>query len=143
MPDVGRVFKEESTRLARKEVRTAVNPILGQLRELRKGILELSSRVARIEKNITRLQKAEQRESSTPKAEPGKDIRVSPTSVKKLRKRLKLSQEKMGKLLGVSGVTILNWEQAKSRPRPANKDAIAELRDVGVRDVNLLLEGLS
>ena len=142
MPDVGRVFKEESTRLARKEVKTAVNPLNTQIRELRKGMSGLKSRLAEIEKLVTKLQPTTQSQPIRTD-EAGTSIRVSPGLIKKLRKRLKLSQEKMGKLIGVGAITVLNWEQGKTRPKPTSKEAIAELRTMSITDVNAILEGLS
>ena len=62
--------------------------------------------------------------------------------IKKFRKRLKLSQEKMGRLLGVSAITVLYWEQGKTS-KLTNKEAIAELRTMSIRDVNVMIEGLS
>ena len=61
--------------------------------------------------------------------------------IKKFRKRLKLSQEKMGRLLGVSAITVLYWEQGKTS-KLTNKEAIAELRTMSIRDVNVMIEGL-
>ena len=144
MPDIGRVFKEETSRLARKEVRSAVNPLQGQVKQLRRGMAELKGQIAKMERMISRLSKeASKQQTADAEPEEGATFRVSPASIKKHRQRLRLSQAQMGKLLDVSAITILNWEQGKSRPRDANKAAIAELRGMGLRDVGLLLEGLS
>ena len=140
MPDVGRVFKEESARLARKEVRTAVNPLKTQVRNLRRSVATLTTQMARMERTIKQL--ARQRTETSLAEEESANVRVSPTSIKKHRIRLRLSQAQMGKLLGVSAITILNWEQGKSKPRAANKEAIAELRTMGIRDIQVMLDGL-
>ena len=140
MPDVGRVFKEESARLARKEVRTAVNPLKTQVRNLRRSVATLTTQMARMERTIKQL--ARQRTETSLAEEESANVRVSPTSIKKHRTRLRLSQAQMGKLLGVSAITILNWEQGKSNPRAANKEAIAELRTMGIRDIQVMLDGL-
>lgn len=45
-----------------------------------------------------------------------------------LRKKFALSAADMGKLIGVSGQTIYQWESGKSRPRARQLAAIAEVR---------------
>ena len=50
------------------------------------------------------------------------------------RRRLGLSAEDYGKLVGVSGLTIYNWEHGKTRPRPAQFAAFAALRNIGKRE---------
>ena len=143
MPDVGRVFKEESTRLARKEVRTAVSPVKTQIRHLRRGIADLKTQLARLEKSIIQVAKKSDDNSLSTDDADNVSIRVSPASIKKHRIRLQLSQAQMAKLLGVSSITILNWEQGKSKPRAGSKEAIAELRTMGIKDVKIMLDGLA
>jgi DNA-binding XRE family transcriptional regulator len=61
-------------------------------------------------------------------------IRCSePNGLASHRKRLDLSAENLGKLLGVSGQTIYHWEAGKARPRASQMPAIAALRKLGKR----------
>ena len=44
---------------------------------------------------------------------------VTPTAVRRLRRRLGLSQVKFGGLVGVPGNTIARWERGEMKMRPA------------------------
>jgi DNA-binding transcriptional regulator YiaG len=143
MPDLGKALREEMTRVAGRELRAALNPLNEQIRSLEREVSALSSQIA-----------GTQGPAAKPSGQPSGDakpdarnekvsVRVTPASIKKHRKRLRLSQAQMGKLLGVSAITILNWEQGKSKPRTANREAIAELRTMKLKDAELMLEGMS
>lgn len=54
--------------------------------------------------------------------------------VKSHRDRLGLSALNFGKLVGVTGLTIHNWENGKSRPRAAQVAKLAAVRKLGRRD---------
>ncbi len=56
-----------------------------------------------------------------------------------LRKRLGLSAQEMGRLIGVTGQTIYAWEAGKSRPRASQLETIARVRKLGKREVAQLL----
>lgn len=51
------------------------------------------------------------------------------------RKRLGLSAQDFGLLVGATGQSVYQWEQGKSKPRPQNVTAIAALRGLGKRAV--------
>jgi len=50
------------------------------------------------------------------------------------RRRLALSAEECGLLVGTSSQSIYNWEQGKARPRASHLPAIAALRALGKRE---------
>jgi len=54
--------------------------------------------------------------------------------VKAQRSRLDLSAADYGKLVGVSGLTIYNWEHEKARPRKAQLAALVAVRGIGKRE---------
>lgn len=58
------------------------------------------------------------------------------------RKRLGLSAEDFGLLVGATGQSVYSWERGKSKPRPQNLVAIAALRGIGKREVAARLEPL-
>ena len=58
------------------------------------------------------------------------------------RKRLNLSAEDFGLLVGATGQSIYAWESGKSKPRPKNLAAIAALRGIGKREVTARLNQL-
>ena len=68
------------------------------------------------------------------------NVRFSSRSVKAQRDRLGFSAKDYGLLVGVSGLTIYNWEQDKSRPRQAQLAALAAVRGIGKREALARLE---
>lgn len=65
---------------------------------------------------------------------------ASPGIIRKLRARLGLTQEKLAALIGVSAGAVALWEQGRSSPSPANRDAIVALRPSSRRQAQHMLE---
>lgn len=63
----------------------------------------------------------------------------SPEAVLAERERLELSAADYGELLGVSSLTIYNWEKGKSHPREKQERAWLELKGIGKRKAWQLL----
>lgn len=72
--------------------------------------------------------------SSSGVAELNGDTRFSARSVTAQRKRTGLSAANYAKLVGVSPLTIYNWEHNKSRPRKEQFAALVALRGLGKRE---------
>lgn len=47
---------------------------------------------------------------------PSRKISLNDLNVKKIRKRLKLSQSQFARLMGISVGTLKNWEQGRRKP---------------------------
>lgn len=47
------------------------------------------------------------------------------------RRRLDLSVEQLGQLVGASGQSVYNWESGKARPRAKHLPALAALKTMG------------
>ena len=73
-------------------------------------------------------------------SEDGGKVRLSPQLIKKLRKRLNISQPELAILVGVSPAAVGFWETGKSNPRPDTKARLVALRSLGRRDARRLLE---
>ena len=142
MPDLGKAIRDEISRVAGKDLRAAVNELNEEIRSLQREVSELKSQIGGVQEATVKPSGPSGDAKSAAKNETV-SVRVTPSSIKKHRKRLRLSQAQMGKLLGVSAITILNWEQGKSKPRAANREALAELRSMGLKDAELVLAGLS
>ena len=54
--------------------------------------------------------------------------------------RLGFSANDYGRLVGVAGLTIYNWEKGKSKPRDKQLAAWAEVRGIGKREAWRRLE---
>ena len=118
MSDVAAVLREEIARLARKEVKQQVGPLRKTITEQRRTIAELRRQVAALARSQAFLQQQErQRLAEAPEASAAEGVRFSARGVKADRKRVGLSAEDYGLLVGVSAQTIYNWESAKSKPR--------------------------
>ena len=143
MPNLAVLLKDEMGRLARKEVRTSCGPLQAQLRALKKTVRPQRDTISRLEKAIGQLMAISATPSekilSAPDVGDSGQIRLSASSIKKHRKRLKLSQTELGKLLNVSTNTIVRWEAGTSKPRAAHRPGIAQLRTMGVREVKKML----
>ncbi|MFW6163522.1 MAG: helix-turn-helix domain-containing protein [Planctomycetota bacterium] len=66
--------------------------------------------------------------------------RFSLGTVRRLRKRLGLTQMELAAVLGLSRTTVAYWEQGRSRPADENREALVALRKLGRRDIQRLLE---
>jgi DNA-binding transcriptional regulator YiaG len=64
----------------------------------------------------------------------GRSLRFSPDSVAAHRERLELSAADYGELVGVSALTVYNWEKGKTRPRREQIEALAAVRRMGKRE---------
>jgi DNA-binding transcriptional regulator YiaG len=70
-------------------------------------------------------------------------LRFSARSVKAQRRRTGLSAADYAKLVGVSPLTIYNWEHHKSRPRREQFAALVALRNLGKREAKAKLAQVS
>lgn len=147
MGKVENALKAEITRLARKELRVTVEPMTKEIRRLKRTVAGLSRTLAGLEKTVA--MHARSRRAGAAQPEAGADevraARISPGTIKNLRKKLGISQEKLAALLGVSPGAVAAWEQDRARPRGGNKAALAALRKLGKREVKRILaeKGLS
>lgn len=140
MPNIASVLKDEIRRLAKKEVKAQVVATKRAVARYRSEIAGLKRTLGQQEKQIKLLQKqAPQQGAATAEEEPLESVRFSARSVKAQRSRLGLSAADYGKLIGVSGLTVYNWEHGVSRPRKAQLAALVAVRGIGKREALLKL----
>lgn len=143
MPNLTTVLREEVSRLARKEIRAQVGSTQKQVARYRSDIAELKRRIVELERRLSFVEKQEKKRLTSgpaPISEDGKKPRFSPGWVKKHREKLGLSAADYGKLVGVSGLTIYNWEKGASSPREKQLLAWGEIRTLGKREAGKRLE---
>jgi DNA-binding transcriptional regulator YiaG len=137
MPNVAGVLREEICRLAKKEIKAQVGKTQKAAAQYRRDIAKLKRLLSRQEKDIRLLKKRSQ-EQVQPQSDASENemegVRFSARSVKAQRQRLGLSAADYGKLVGVSGLTIYNWEHEKARPRKAQLAALVAVRGIGKRE---------
>lgn len=142
MPNIGSLLKKEIVRLARKELRHELAQVRKQLATHRTAIASLRRQLADSHKANRRntlaartVAKAAQTDSSA--------MRFSAKGTKSLRARLGLSASDFGRLAGVSGNTVFNWEHGKAKPQRAQLESLVSLRGLGKRAAMARLEELA
>lgn len=139
MPNVASILKAEITRIARKEVRSEVEGLKKAIGTYRTEIAELKRRSQSLEQELRRLDKTLPKPKATPVDESGTTLRFSAKALASQRRRLGLSADDCGILLGASGQSVYNWEAGKARPRESHLAAIAGLKRLGKRQAVELL----
>ncbi len=135
MPNVAQALKAEIERIAKKALRAETTSLKKASVTYRSDIAALKRRAHELEQAIRTLGKHAQRAqtltsaASTPDGKP--KTRFSPKSLASQRRRLGLSAEDLGRLVGASGQSVYNWEAGKARPRDSHLEAIAALRTLG------------
>ena len=133
MANMMSMLKDEITRLARKEIRKEITALKSASSRARSDIAALKRLVAAQDKTIAQLSKG----VGVPRAKVSKvgekleKTKFSSKGFRTLRKRLGLTMAEMGKLLGVSPISIYNWEAGKARPRSKHLAEIASIRGLG------------
>ena len=134
MPNIAQVLKAEIERIAKKALRAETTSLKKASVTYRTDIAALKRRAHELEQAIRTLGKHAQK--TTPAASPtdgNPKTRFSPKSLASQRRRLGLSAEDIGRLVGASGQSVYNWEAGKARPRDSHLAAIAALKTLGRR----------
>ena len=134
MPNIAGVLKEEIRRLAKKEIKAQVGSTKQAVAKYRSEIAKLKRTLGQHEREIRLLTKKTHEGQPENEEEPLDSVRFSAHSVKARRSRLGLSAADYGKIVGVSGLTIYNWEHGNSRPRKAQLAALVAVRGLGKRE---------
>lgn len=173
MANLANALKEEIGRLARKEIRqqTAETAKLAakcerDIAALKRQIEDLQRKLSSTRTQDAPTQTASQTKTGSKKTAPKKQdasaasaasaggdasasgkqsarTRFSAKGLKANRERLGLSADNYGRLIGVSGLSIYNWEQEKARPRESSIAALMSIRGIGKREAAKRLEALA
>ena len=135
MTTLAAALKEEIRRLARKEIKTAIQATAKADALHRHEIAKLKRQIRDQEKKIAVLQKGKPLPQQVDDS-----VRFSARSVKAQRTRLRLSAADYARLVGVSPLTIYNWEHGKSRPRKEQLAQLVAVRGIGKREALKRLE---
>ena len=119
------MLKAEISRLSKKEIKTAVAPLMKTTAELRKQVRDLKKQLAGYVK-AAGISVPVVEEKSAPSVEK---LRFNAKNIKALRLRHNMTQAEMAKALGVSKMSVSGWEQGRSKPRGETvRLAMAKLR---------------
>ena len=141
MGKVEAAVKSEIVRLARKEVRSLAQHNAKAFRAMNARLSKVVAEVEALKRHGAH-QVAQQRlhEVGQPAPMVEEQTRLSPGLIKKLRRRLDISQGQMARLLKVTPAAVGFWETGDSKPRPEMRARIIALRTLGRRDVKQLLD---
>jgi len=140
MPNIAIAFRDEITRLARKEIRRECAPLRKTIVRQRHELAALKVALGQAVRDLSRVTKTIAVATPTkPAVDVGRQ-RITAQGLKSLRSRLGISAGEFGALIGVSGQSVYAWEQERSYPRAAAVAAIAQLRGIGKKDVRQRLE---
>ena len=140
MPDIKVILSEEIRRLAKKEIKLALAPLLKNAVEQRRTIAELKKRIAVLENRPAIAEEKKTVTAVTDSAE--KKLRLNAAGIIRVRNKLKLTQSEFAKLLNVSTHTVSMWELNNTSPRANARAAICALRTVGKRELKKRLAAL-
>ena len=142
MANLAATLKDEIRRLAKKEIQAQTGATKQAVAQYRREIAKLKRQLAAQEQKIAFLEAQEKKRLAEPQAteELAEGVRFSARSVKAQRDRLGLSQADYAKLVGVSAMTIYNWEQGETRPQKAQLAALVAVRGIGKREALAKLE---
>ena len=132
MPNLSTILKGEITRLARKEIKAAIDPVRRANAAHRKEIAELKRLVASLRRDLKASTKPARARAETSEESTG--TRFSVKGLKSLRAKLGLSAAGFGQLVGASGQSIYKWESGKAVPRASQQASLAAIRGIGKRE---------
>ncbi|MDO9074109.1 MAG: helix-turn-helix domain-containing protein [Rubrivivax sp.] len=146
MANLAALLKAEVARLARKELRAETEALRKTVTSQRSDIAALKRKTSELERALKKLAGASGKTERVPQpvvenADAG-SFRFRAKGMASNRKRLGLSAEDFGLLVGASGQSVYLWEKGETKPREKNLAAIAGLRGVGKREVAERLEAL-
>jgi DNA-binding transcriptional regulator YiaG len=144
MPNIANVLKNEIARVARKAVRAETEGLKGTVSRQRAEIVALKRRTQELEQQLRRVGKGQAKAAAAAPeddAEAGRH-RFSAKGLASQRRRLGLSAEDFGLLLGVSGQSIYKWERGEAHPRASHLPAIAAARGLGKKAAAARLDEL-
>jgi DNA-binding transcriptional regulator YiaG len=145
MANLSSVLKSEIIRISKKEISAAIKPLKDANISLKKTVTELKKRISALEsENKKLLLNTTKKEEPQSVPENVENLRITSKTVHSLRKKLGLSQEMFGKLLGVSSNAVHTMEHKKGqlKPRTATLTKLLEIKSMGKREVLKILEGM-
>ena len=139
MSDLKQVLNDEIRRLARKEIKLAVQPLQANIAALRRQISDLKKLYNEASRKAEFIQKKAAEVSGVEIIVEEPKLRLNAAGIVRIRTKLKLTQSEFARLLDVSMHTVSAWEKGKCSPRANVKARICALRTVGKRQIKAML----
>lgn len=144
MANIANLLKSEIARVARKQVRAETQGLKQAIAPYRAQIADLKRRMRQLELQVNRLARLAAKSAVVVPAETEGEraLRFSAKGLAAQRRRLGLSAQAFGALIGASGQSVYKWEEGKTRPRAKHLPAIASLRTIGKKEAAARLGAL-
>lgn len=145
-------LKREIARVARKELRDEIAALRKNVALQRSEISGLKKQIQALQSHVRKLDKVHAAKGSVersvtevataaePKGRPGRKVVFTADRLKAQRVRLGLTQEQMGKLLGVSSLSVWKWESGSAEPRASRIPEILQKLALGKREALAIVE---
>jgi DNA-binding transcriptional regulator YiaG len=141
MPNLASFLNDQIRRLARREITSQTKTTRKLTAQYRRDIAALKREMAALRKKVSFLETQEKRRvAERPAAPAAEGIRFRADGMRTHRAKLGLSAKDYGRIVGVAGLTIYQWEGGKSRPRKAQLAKLAAVRGLGKREALKRLE---
>ncbi len=139
MPKLAEVLRGEIIRISRREARIATAGIREAKIRLTKTVADLKRKIAKLQGENKWLVAAEKKRlAQKPQIAPeaSKKARLTSKGIRRLRRKLGVSQADLAKLLGASTQTVHMWETKEGplRLRGNTLAAVLSARDMGARE---------
>ncbi len=121
-------------KLARRELKGMITDAKKRSAEHRRSIAALKRQMKQMQKEMAALRKQLPDAPKKPPQQLLTKARLRIDGLKAHRQRLGLSAADYGKLVGVSALTIYNWEAGKTKPRRSQLPRIVGVRGIGKRE---------
>ena len=126
-------IREEVGRQVRRELKQQLLPLEKEVRELRLAIRgQLRTAASKAETCAALDLSAD--------ADVVQKARIKAEQIRKLRRRLGVSQSQLATIMSVTPGAVAQWELSRITPRGKNREALVALRRISRRDVKAALQ---
>jgi len=144
MPNIAALLKDEMSRLARKELRKQTEGMKKGSAQQRRDIAALKRQVVGLQRKVAVLEGRVLKDTpARPAAGLNPRVRFTASGLRSQRKRLGLSAADYGRLVGVTGQSVYNWEREITSPGKEQIATVAALRGMGKKEARARLQQLT
>lgn len=145
MSTLASVLSGEIRRLSRREIKSQTGVTRRMTTQHRRDIAALKRQITAMQKTVDFLASQEKRRVGDTAATPAPEgpVRFRVDGLRTHRRKLGLSAEDYGRLVGVSGQSVYHWEMRKARPRQEQIARLVAIRGIGKREALKRLELLA
>jgi DNA-binding transcriptional regulator YiaG len=140
MPNLSALLKQEMSRISRREINAQTAVTRRSTAQHRRDLAELKRLVRDLSRRVAFLEGQERKRVKQKPTKAPEGARFSASWLKSHRDKLGISAADYARLVGVSSLTIYNWEHGRTRPREKQLAALAAVRGLGKREALRRLE---